>query len=114
MKKQMILLLLFLLLSLTAFCAHAEIMDCFPEEKAANSAYHLMVGMFGYTEAEAQALRYETSIEDGSIATHVSVYPPFPSDACFSLSYLGDGSLNDNITEMNTQHSEVAAKPSRI
>lgn len=41
MKKQMILLLLFLLLSLTAFCAHAEIMDCFPEEKAANSAYHL-------------------------------------------------------------------------
>ena len=98
MKKQMILLLLFLLLSLTAFCAHAEIMDCFPEEKAANSAYHLMVGMFGYTEAEAQALRYETSIEDGSIATHVSVYPPFPSDACFSLSYLGDGSLNDNIT----------------
>ena len=41
MKKQMILLLLFLLLSLTAFCAHAEIMDCFPKEKAANSAYHL-------------------------------------------------------------------------
>lgn len=98
MKKQMILLLLLLLLSLTAFCAHAEIMDCFPEEKAANSAYHLMVGMFGYTEAEAQALRYETSIEDGSIATDVSVYPPFPSDACFSLSYLGDGSLNANTT----------------
>lgn len=43
MKKQMILLLLFLLLSLTAFCAHAEIMDCFPEEKAANSAYHSQV-----------------------------------------------------------------------
>lgn len=82
---------LLLLLCLVIPCAHAEIMDHFPEEKAAESAYHLMVGMYGYTEEEARALRYEALYGEKMVGTQVLIYPSFSSDQSFVLYYYDEG-----------------------
>lgn len=94
MKKTFLSLLLLFFISI--LFAHAETPDHFPEEKAAESAYHLMVGMFGYTEEEARALRYEALYNEKTIGTHVSVYPSFSSDQSFFLRYSDEGWLSES------------------
>lgn len=65
----------------------------YPKEDSIRLAEHLMVGMFGYSEKEAKAMRYEASIEPWSICTDVRAYPLADSDSHFDLGYLWDGSL---------------------
>lgn len=70
----------------------------FPIEDSIRQAEHLMVGMFGYSEEEAKAMRYEATIEPESIATEVQVYPLADSDDYFYLVYWWDGSLMEERT----------------
>lgn len=70
----------------------------FPIEDSIRHAEHLMVGMFGYSEEEAGVMRYEATIEPGSNATEVHVYPLADSDDYFYLRYFWDGSLLEERT----------------
>lgn len=94
------LVVLLLVLSMTyAWAEEDSEIYAFPIEDSIYLAKHLMIGMFGYSEEEAETMRYEATIEFGSNATDVQVYPIVDSNEYFELSYLWDGSLiEDKVT----------------
>ena len=86
-------MLTFILTITSAWANENSGIPAFPIEDSVRQAEHLMIGMFGYSEEDAKAMRYEATIEYGSNATDVQVYPLSNSDDHFDLAYLWDGSL---------------------
>lgn len=90
-------LLMFFLLLATP-CA-ADDLDTLPVEEAVRAARHVMIGIIGYSEQEADAFRYEGYHLEGNITTTVEVYPTQATDDPFILPFLADGSLlEENMT----------------
>ena len=81
-KKLACLMFFFLLFAMP--CA-ADDLDTLPVEEAVRAARHVMIGMIGYSEQEADALRYEGYHLEGNITTTVEVYPAQTTDDPFTL-----------------------------
>ena len=79
-KKLACLMFFFLLFAMP--CA-ADDLDTLPVEEAVRAARHVMIGMIGYSEQEADALRYEGYHLEGNITTTVEVYPAQTTDDPF-------------------------------
>lgn len=62
-------------------------------EDAMKSAYHLLIGQYGYSADVAASFRYEAEDHKDLDLIHVNVYPFAETDDFFSLEYWYDGRL---------------------
>ena len=108
-KKLACLMFFFLLFEMP--CA-ADDLDTLPVEEAVRAARHVMIGMIGYSEQEADALRYEGYHLEGNITTTVEVYPAQTTDDPFILHFLSDGSMMKNT--LTAPHSGYTIEERRI
>lgn len=100
--KFRILIAIFILLMLIFASTYGIANSCenMDIENAKQAAFHLMIGMYGYSKEEAQGLRYDSYIDEGSTATNVKVYPHQESNDPFILQFRYDGSLIEKNTSI--------------